>query len=97
MKKLIPFAALLVLTWVGAAAISYGVVELTAGGPRGEQGIQGPQGKAGVAGQNLDSTPCHQTLLDMLLLTLQVERGEISGSVLEQRVDEVLTQFRSQC
>ncbi len=39
-----------ILTWGGSAAIAYGVVELTGGGPQGEQGEQGPRGAPGKRG-----------------------------------------------
>ena len=48
MKLLVAF---LILAWVGSAAISYGVVELTGDGPAGEQGVQGVQGRQGDTGR----------------------------------------------
>lgn len=43
--------ALLILAWAGSAGIAYGVVELTGGGPPGEQGLRGPQGLRGLQGR----------------------------------------------
>jgi hypothetical protein len=40
----------IVIAWAGAAAVTYGVVQATAGGPQGEQGVQGTQGAAGPVG-----------------------------------------------
>ena len=54
MKLLVAF---LILAWVGSAAISYGVVELTGGGPDGEQGVQGRQGDTGRQGMQGLSGP----------------------------------------
>ena len=39
-----------ILTWGGSASIAYGVVELTGGGPQGEQGEQGLRGAPGKRG-----------------------------------------------
>jgi len=41
---------LLILAWAGSAAISYGVVEVTGGGPQGDQGPPGPKGDQGARG-----------------------------------------------
>jgi hypothetical protein len=40
----------MVLAWAGSAALAYGVVQATGGGPLGEQGVAGPRGEDGVAG-----------------------------------------------
>lgn len=40
----------IVLAWAGSAALAYGVVQATAGGPEGPQGIQGIEGSIGPEG-----------------------------------------------
>ena len=45
----------MILTWGGVAGITYGVVELTAGGPQGERGEQGARGERGPRGETADS------------------------------------------
>jgi len=40
----------MVLAWAGSAAVAYGVVQATGGGPQGEQGVAGPRGEDGLAG-----------------------------------------------
>ena len=42
--------AAVIVAWVGSAAVTYGVVELAGGGPRGEEGPHGPPGPKGSAG-----------------------------------------------
>lgn len=49
LKSAVRVIFLVLVTWAGAAGISYAVVETTGGGPRGEQGPQGEQGPRGPA------------------------------------------------
>ncbi len=50
MRTIMLLVLFVILTWGGSAAIAYGVVELTGGGPQGEQGLQGEQGDRGPRG-----------------------------------------------
>lgn len=47
LKSAILVIFLVLVTWAGAGGISYAVVELTGGGPQGEQGPRGPAGPPG--------------------------------------------------
>ncbi len=49
------FVAFALVVWAGSAGISYAVVELTGGGPQGEQGPQGARGERGPQGQRGES------------------------------------------
>ena len=53
LKSALPLIFLVLVTWAGAAGISYAVVEITGGGPRGEQGPRGPIGLRGPAGETI--------------------------------------------
>ncbi len=54
MRTIMLLVLFVILTWGGSAAIAYGVVELTGGGPQGEQGEQGKRGLTGPAGTSGD-------------------------------------------
>ena len=59
MKRFLPIAALVLFTWAGSGVVSYAAVELTGGGPQGEQGERGSQGQRGADGSapNTDLFP----------------------------------------
>lgn len=91
---------LIFVTWVGSASIAYGVVELTGGGPQGEQGPsgdRGPKGSAGASGSSIDSSTCHRDLMDLILIVNNKFTGQISGAVLEQEVRDVVARLNSSC
>ena len=52
LKSTILVVFLVLVTWMGAAGISLTVVEITGGGPQGEQGLPGPSGPAGPPGSS---------------------------------------------
>ncbi len=60
------FILFVVLTWSGAAGISFAITQTTEGpqgeqgppGPQGPRGAQGPQGRAGETSSSSSGSPC---------------------------------------
>ena len=50
MRTIMLLLLFVTLTWGGSAGIAFGVVELTGGGPQGEQGKRGERGPTGERG-----------------------------------------------
>lgn len=73
--------AVILVTWLGSAGIAYGVVELTGGGPQGEQGPPGErgprglQGSAGTSGDTLESRFALERLAAMFAVVRTGEAG----------------------
>ena len=92
--------SLVLLTWAGSAVVAYGIVELTGGGPQGEQGprgARGPSGTASASGFSTDSTPCHVSIVEYTQLAASAIAGQISGATLDREEDEILDRIRVQC
>jgi hypothetical protein len=56
-----------IIAWLGAATVAWGVVELNGGGEAGEMGLQGPQGIAGEPGpEGPQGPPGNDAAMEMI-------------------------------
>ena len=70
--------SLILVMWVGSAGVAYGVVELTGGGPQGEQGPKGDQGargSVGPSGTDLGTSSSLQRLARMWAIEALLREG----------------------
>jgi len=51
----------------------------------------------GQFGGSTDSTACHNAIIELIMVGLQAQAGEISGGAYEQRWDEVMADIQVHC
>ena len=77
--------SLILVTWVGSAGVAYGVVELTGGGPQGEQGERGlkgdhgARGSVGPSGTDLGTSSSLQRLARMWAIEALLREGIVGA------------------
>jgi hypothetical protein len=78
-----------IIAWLGAATVAWGVVELNGGGEQGEIGLQGPQGVAGEPGpEGPQGPPGNDAAMEMIkrlgaMFAVQQKSVLLGGSFVE--------------